>query len=183
MWPVVLGKVVAGAALAVGGLLFWQKYQQEQERQQVFWEPFEAQRPSPENSANERIKEELLKTVRQKLLDIMNMVPGRERSAAIRELRARYHPDRHVHLPMLADIFEEIATLVNTRTDPLLVEDRLQHRWKRDSELPYVCASGMLSAFSCCNFENHTDSEYCTMCEWQEPIDVLVNQQVQILQL
>jgi hypothetical protein len=29
---------------------------------------------------------------------------------------------------MLADIFEEIATLVNTRTDPLLVEDRLQHR-------------------------------------------------------
>ncbi len=29
---------------------------------------------------------------------------------------------------MLADIFEEIATLVNTRTDPLLAEDRLQHR-------------------------------------------------------
>ena len=54
MWPVVLDKVVAGAALAVGGLLLWQKYQQEQERQQVFWEPFEAQRPSLENSANER---------------------------------------------------------------------------------------------------------------------------------
>ncbi|DBA72466.1 hypothetical protein WJX79_005465 [Trebouxia sp. C0005] len=128
MWPVVLGKVVAGAALAVGGLLLWQKYQQEQERQQVYWEPFEAQRPSSENSANERIKEELLNTVRQKLLDIMNMAPGRERSAAIRDLRARYHPDRHVHLPMLADVFEEIATLINTRTDPLLAEDRLQHR-------------------------------------------------------
>ncbi len=54
MWPVVLGKVVAGAALAVGGLLLWQKYQQEQERQQVFWEPFEPQRPSSANSANER---------------------------------------------------------------------------------------------------------------------------------
>ena len=54
MWPVVLGKVVAGAALAVGGLLLWQKYQQEQDRQQVYWEPFEAQRPSSENSANER---------------------------------------------------------------------------------------------------------------------------------
>ncbi len=54
MWPVVLGKLVAGAALAVGGLLLWQKYQQEQERQQVYWEPFEAQRPPSENSANER---------------------------------------------------------------------------------------------------------------------------------
>jgi hypothetical protein len=29
---------------------------------------------------------------------------------------------------MLADVFEEIATLINTRTDPLLAEDRLQHR-------------------------------------------------------
>jgi hypothetical protein len=54
MWPVVLGKVVTGAALAMGGLLLWQKYQQEQERQQVYWEPFEGQRPSSENSANER---------------------------------------------------------------------------------------------------------------------------------
>ncbi len=54
MWPVVLGKVVVGAALAVGGLLLWQNYQQEQERQQVYWEPFEAQQPSSENSANER---------------------------------------------------------------------------------------------------------------------------------
>ena len=54
MWPVVLGKVVVGAALAVGGLLLWQNYQQEQERQQVYWEPFEAQPPSSENFANER---------------------------------------------------------------------------------------------------------------------------------
>ncbi len=29
---------------------------------------------------------------------------------------------------MLADVFEEIATLINTRTDPLLAEERLQHR-------------------------------------------------------
>lgn len=46
-------------------------------------------------------------------------------SAAIRELRARYHPDRHVHLPMLAGVFEEITKIINTRTDPLMAEDRM----------------------------------------------------------
>lgn len=126
MWPVLLGKVVAGAALAVGGLLLWQKYQQEQEHQQVYWEPFEMQRPPSAETSTETIKDQLLAAVRQKLLDIVRMAPGRERSAAIRELRARYHPDRHVHLPMLADVFAEISTLINTRTDPLLAEDRAQ---------------------------------------------------------
>lgn len=53
MWPLVLGKVVAGAALAIGGIALWQKYQQEQERQHVYWEPFEVQRPSSEDNATE----------------------------------------------------------------------------------------------------------------------------------
>ena len=53
MWPVLLGKVVAGAALAVGGLLLWQKYQQEQEHQQVYWEPFEMQRPPSAETSTE----------------------------------------------------------------------------------------------------------------------------------
>lgn len=53
MWPVVLGKVVAGAALAIGGFALFQKYQQEQERQHVYWEPFEVQRPSSEDNATE----------------------------------------------------------------------------------------------------------------------------------
>ena len=48
-------------------------------------------------------------------------------SAAIRDLRARYHPDRHVHLPMLAAVFKELTALINTRTDPLLAEDRRHH--------------------------------------------------------
>lgn len=128
MWPVVLGKVVAGAAMVAGGLFVWQKYQQEQERQQVYWEPFRSAAQSTGDASTESIKEELLKTVRAKLLDIMSMQPGRERSAAIRELRARYHPDRHVHLPMLAEVFAELSTLINTRTDPLLEEDRRHHR-------------------------------------------------------
>lgn len=51
MWPVVLGKVVAGAALVIGGLVVWQKYQQEQERQQVYWEPFQAS-VQPDDSAS-----------------------------------------------------------------------------------------------------------------------------------
>lgn len=126
MWPVVLGKVVAGAALAIGGLVVWQKYQQEQERQQVYWEPFQASVQS-DSASLDNIKEQLLETVRNKLLDIMKMQPGRERSAAIRDLRARYHPDRHVHLPMLATVFQELTALINTRTDPLLVEDRRHH--------------------------------------------------------
>ncbi|KAL3144469.1 hypothetical protein ABBQ32_004210 [Trebouxia sp. C0010 RCD-2024] len=124
MWPVVLGKVVAGAALVIGGLVVWQKYQQEQERQQVYWEPFQASVQPDDSASVETIKEQLLETVRVKLLDIMKMQPGRERSAAIRDLRARYHPDRHVHLPMLATVFQELTALINTRTDPLLDEDR-----------------------------------------------------------
>jgi len=54
MWPVLLGKVVAGAALAVGGLVLWQKYQQEQEQQQVYWEPFELQRENSNATSNDR---------------------------------------------------------------------------------------------------------------------------------
>ena len=44
MWPILLGKVVAAAALVAGGVVIFeqfQKHKQEQERQQVYWEPFE----------------------------------------------------------------------------------------------------------------------------------------------
>ena len=54
MWPLVLGKVVAGAALVVGGLVVWQKYQQEQERQQVYWEPFQSPAQSNDNASTEQ---------------------------------------------------------------------------------------------------------------------------------
>lgn len=123
MWPIVLGKVVAGAALAVGALTLWRHYEQQQERQQTYWEPFEVQQPKTDDAETAKIKDDLLKTVKNRLLEIQKMAPGRARSAAIRELRARYHPDRHAHLPMLAKVFEEVSTLINTRTDPLLEED------------------------------------------------------------
>jgi len=126
MWPILLGKVVAAAALVAGGVVIFeqfQKHKQEQERQQVYWEPFElVQQPA---NSHDRIKEGLLDTVRIKLLEIRQMAPGKERSAAIRELRARYHPDRHVHLPMLADIFQEISKIINAATDDLMREDWL----------------------------------------------------------
>ena len=66
-------------------------------------------------------------------------------SAAIRELRARYHPDRHAHLPMLAKVFEEVSTLINTRTDPLLEEDRNQS-WCSCSRLLQACTLGSMIA-------------------------------------
>ena len=54
MWPVVLGKVIAGAALVAGGLFVWQKYQQEQERQHVYWEPFQSAAQPTEPVSSER---------------------------------------------------------------------------------------------------------------------------------
>ena len=54
MWPVVLGKVVAGAAMVAGGLFVWQKYQQEQERQQVYLEPFQSAAQSTGDASTER---------------------------------------------------------------------------------------------------------------------------------
>lgn len=52
MWPILLGKVAAAAALVGGGVFLFQQYKQEQERQQVYWEPFELVQ-QPANSHEE----------------------------------------------------------------------------------------------------------------------------------
>jgi hypothetical protein len=46
-------------------------------------------------------------------------------SRRVRLLRAEYHPDRYVELgPAMASVVAEVSAVVNTRTEPLLVEDR-----------------------------------------------------------
>jgi hypothetical protein len=46
-------------------------------------------------------------------------------SRRIRAMRAEYHPDRYAELgPAIASVAAEVSAIVNTRTEPLLEEDR-----------------------------------------------------------
>ena len=46
-------------------------------------------------------------------------------SRRIRALRAEYHPDKYAALgPEIGPVAAEVSAVVNTRTEPLLAEDR-----------------------------------------------------------
>ena len=122
MWPLLAGKIVAVTAAAAGGLFLYQQYKQQQERQQVFWEPFAASQLASSNDDRSipdvrliqhlacgqcylceccvckcRVKEDVLKLVQARLLEITQMAPGNKRRCH-KLLRAQHaHLDLQLH--------------------------------------------------------------------------------------
>jgi hypothetical protein len=121
-WAVFLPPVVA--AVVFGGVVLYRQYMQEMERNQQYWAPFEHAVPATAGP-QPRLVEQLLASVEARLRHLRGLPPGPDRTRRIRALRAEYHPDRYVGLgPEMQGIAAEVSAVVNTRTEPLLREDR-----------------------------------------------------------
>ncbi|KAK9809011.1 hypothetical protein WJX72_007905 [[Myrmecia] bisecta] len=116
-----------GGFVAVATFIALQQLQQHQEQERVYWGPFQQQPVSTSNRTQDddgNLRRDLLKEVENRLRALRRMQPGPARSRQIRQLRSTYHPDRASCMPALQPLFNEITRLVNSRTDPMLEQDR-----------------------------------------------------------
>ncbi|KAK9822461.1 hypothetical protein WJX81_004456 [Elliptochloris bilobata] len=80
-------------------------------------ERYESEPPAPDAELVRRLLDEVETVLRE----LRRMPPGPERNRRIRLLRSRYHPDRNAHMASLRHVFDEVARVINSRTDSLLV--------------------------------------------------------------